>query len=48
MPIIIDLIISNLQAYDFPAPALAKTTELAFSKEKRSKITKVLLWRLTP
>jgi len=34
--------------YDFPAPDLAKITELAFSKVKRSKIIKESLCSLIP
>src|SRR3972149_1695938 len=39
---------SSLTKYDFPAPAFAKTTEFAFSMEKRSKITRLPLCSLRP
>ena len=40
--------ISSLVVYDLPEPDFANTTSFAFSREKRSKITKLLLWRLMP
>src|SRR3989338_3111900 len=39
---------SSFTAYDFPAPDVAKTVEFAFGSEKRSKMTRLSLWRLTP
>ena len=39
---------SSLTVKDLPAPDLAKTTMLAFSREKRSKMTRPLLCMLMP
>src|SRR3989344_715843 len=47
-PCIKYLKISNFIAYDFPEPAFAKTTELAFSKLNLSNNTKELLCRFMP
>lgn len=48
VPIIMLRSASSLTVNDLPAPDLAKTTELPFSKEKRSKITSPELCMLMP
>ena len=48
MPAMSERMISSFVVYDFPEPDFAKTTWFAFSSEKRSKITRLLLCRLMP
>src|SRR3989344_7398225 len=48
VPSIIERRTSSFAKNDLPLPAFAKTQKLAFSSEKRSNITKLLLLRLTP
>ena len=47
-PAMSERMISSFVVYDFPEPDFAKTTWFAFSSEKRSKITRLLLCRLMP